>query len=118
MRLGVTAQRAGNLAAIFTDQGGERSADWRSEPDHMDRTAGHLFPNGSTSLVAGKDGTLDPIISAVTNASPAELVRYEETGALVADIGKVVDRVMVILWLADQRSVPAIEHPIMHSLLE
>jgi hypothetical protein len=31
MRLGVTTQRAGNLAAMFTDQGGERPADWRRE---------------------------------------------------------------------------------------
>jgi hypothetical protein len=30
LRVWVTAQRAGNLAALFTDQGGERPAAWRN----------------------------------------------------------------------------------------
>ena len=85
-----------------------------ADPDHVDRRAGHLFPSGCTILVASKDGRLDPIITAVTNASPAEILRHQEAGALVVDVGKAVNRVLVVLRLADQRTVPAMEPAILH----
>jgi hypothetical protein len=61
MRLGITAQRAGNLAALFIDRGGERPAVWRSNPDHPHRLPRHMFANGATVLIANKD-RLRPIL--------------------------------------------------------
>jgi hypothetical protein len=45
MRLGITAQRAGNLTARFIDRGGERPAVWRSNPYHPHRLPRHMFVN-------------------------------------------------------------------------
>jgi hypothetical protein len=106
MRLGVLAQRAGNLAALFTDQGGERPAVRPSNPDYAHRLPGHLFANGSTVLVANK-GRFGPIISAVTNKPFAEVFTRHNSNALVVNVGEMVDRVLAALRLTEQGTVSA-----------
>ena len=109
MRRGVAAQRAGNLAALFTDQGDERPADRRGDPEHAPRPAGHLFPSGRTILLANQDGRLEPIVTAVMNAPLADGDRGGNSGALIVDVGEVVGRVLATLRLPDQRAVPAMQ---------
>jgi hypothetical protein len=100
MRLGVAAQRAGNLAALFTDQGGEKPADWRSNPDYMLRRPGHLFESGCTVLVANKDDSrFGPIISAVTNVPLMADFKQHKTSAIVAEVDEVVGRALWALRL-------------------
>jgi hypothetical protein len=106
MRLGVTAQRAGNLAALFTDQDGERPAVRRSNPDHAHRLPGYLFANGSTVLVANKD-RFGPIISAVTNIPIVENFTRHNSNVLVVDVDKTVDRVLAALRLTEQATASA-----------
>jgi hypothetical protein len=106
MRLGVTAQRAGNLAALFTDQGGERPAVRPSNPDYAHRLPGHLFANGSTVLVANK-GRFGPIISAVTNTPFAEVFTRHNSNVLVVNVGEMVDRVLAALRLTEQGTASA-----------
>jgi len=109
MRRGTTAQRAGNLAAMFTDQGSERPAEWRRDRDHAHRRPGHLFPSGGTILVANKDGRFDPIIAAVVNAPLAEVVRRYKTGALIVDVEEVVNGILASLPPMDQHTLPVME---------
>jgi hypothetical protein len=108
MRLGVAAQRAGNLAALFTDQGGEKPADWRSNPDYVHRRPGHLFESGCTVLVANKDdGRFGPIISAVTNVPLIAVFRQHTSGAIVVDVDEVVARTLAALKLTQRDTTPA-----------
>jgi hypothetical protein len=104
MRLGVNAQRAGNLAALFTDQGDERPAAWRNGSGHAHRLPGHLFANGSTVLVANK-ARFGPVISTVTNTPFVEVVTRHNASVLVVDIDKIVDRVLATLELTEPDTV-------------
>jgi hypothetical protein len=104
MRLGVTAQRAGNLAALFTDQGGERPAAWPDNPDHVYRLPGHLFASGSTVLVANQ-GRFGPIISTVANTPLAEIVMRHNASVIVVDIVEMVHRVLAMLGLTEQDTI-------------
>jgi hypothetical protein len=113
-RLGVTRQRAGNLAALFTDQGGEKPADWRSHPDFQVRVAGHLFPSNGTVLVANMDGRFDRIVTAVLNAPYAEVIGQRKCGTLVVDLDALVTRVVVTLRLPVQQIVQAPETTSLH----
>jgi hypothetical protein len=106
MRRGVTTQRAGNLAALFTDHGGERPAAWHSNPDHAHRLPGHLFPNGSTVLVANKD-RFGPIVSAVTNIPIVDDFTRHNSNVLVVNVDEMVDRVLAALRLTEQGTAPA-----------
>jgi len=114
IRLGVMAQRAGNLAAMFTDQEGENPTGRHGDLDHVPRRAGHLFPSGSTTLVANKDGRFGPVIAAVVNAPLVEVARRYTSGALVVDVEEVVNRVLTSLGLTEQCAVPEIEPAILH----
>lgn len=106
---GVTAQRAGNLAAMFTDEEGKKPANRRRDPACATRRAGHLFASGDTILVANSDGKFDRIIAAVVNAPFSEVVRRHKTGAIVLDVPETVCRVLASLGLTDQCTVSAIE---------
>ena len=67
------AQRAANLAAMFTDRGGEEAGGpARFHADGSPREAGRLFPRGGTVLVANMDGRHEPITAAVMNSSPRD----------------------------------------------
>jgi hypothetical protein len=113
-RLGVMAQRAANLAAMFTDRGGEKPANWRSHPNYVAREAGQLFPSGGTILLANKDGMHGPVIAAVINALRADGLGRHEAGAVVLDVEAVVTRVLLSLRLADPRAGQAMEQAISH----
>lgn len=117
MRHGVAAQRAGNLAALFTDQGGEQPAEWGCDPEQARRPAGHLFPSGRTILLANQDGRLEPIVTSVMNAPLAEVYRDRNSGALVVDVGEVVGRVLATLRLPEQRAMPAMDPAPLHASL-
>lgn len=107
-RLGVMAQRAANLAAMFTDQGGEKPADWRCHPGCVPREAGRLFPAGGTVLVANKDGRHGPIIAAVRNAPLTEVLSRHDYSGLAIDVAAIVRRVLLALRVADRRAEQAV----------
>jgi hypothetical protein len=102
MRLGVAAQRAGNLAALFTDQGGEKPADCVA-------TLTVCFAGRDTCLraaavlVANKDDSrFGPIISAVTNVPLMADFRQHNTSAIVVEVDEVVDRALAALGLIER----------------
>jgi hypothetical protein len=115
MRLGVAAQRAGNLAALFTDHGGEEPADWRSNPDYVHRRSAHLFETGCTVLVANKDDRrFGPIISAVMNVPLIAVFRQfiavlsqHISDAIIVDVDEVVARAIAALELIELETTPA-----------
>jgi hypothetical protein len=110
IRLGVMAQRAANLAAMFTDlDGGEKPAKGRSHANDAIREAGRLFPSGGTFLVANKDGMHGPIIAAVINGMAAERLGRHHASAVVVDVEALVHRVLLSLRLADVRTAQAME---------
>jgi hypothetical protein len=106
MRLGVAAQRAGNLAALFTDQGSEKLAAWRDNPGHAQRLAGHQFASGSAMLVANRD-RFGPVVSAVTNTPFRELFNRYDSNVLVVDVDEMIDRVLAKLGLTELVAGPA-----------
>ena len=106
MRLCVAAQRAGNLAALFTDQGSDKLVAWRDNPGHAQRLAGHQFASGPAMLVANRD-RFGPVVSAVTNTPFRELFNRYNSNALVVDVDEMVYRVLAKLGLTDLVAGPA-----------
>jgi hypothetical protein len=114
MRRGTTAQRAGNLAAMFSDQESNYPRERHSNSNDARRRPGHLFTSGATILVANKDGRFDSIIAAVVNAPLAEVVGRYKSEAVVVDVEGVVNRVLACLPLTRQRTLPVTEPATLH----
>jgi hypothetical protein len=114
MRHDITAQRAGNLAAIFTDQAGEKPTNRRGTSNDARRRPGHLFPSGGTILLANRDGKFAPVIAAVVNALLAEVVERYKSDAVVVDVEEVVNRVLACLPLMVQCPLPMTELASLH----